>query len=172
MYNDYFKNIYSMSPKPLVSLFTVFLLVLSCSKKSIDVSAHYDYPVRCIGVELDGSVTLESFGKGRNYFDASEQAKKNAVHAVVFKGVKEGNGGCDRNPLLLTASAQSIYQDFFANFFKDGGAYKDFVSLKDERISNKRNRSARKSNQMQQRLVIVRVDRLALKKMLDNKNIN
>ena len=44
----------------------------------------------CMGVELDGSQTLKAWGTGRNYSDACEQAKKNAVRDVLFKGIKNG----------------------------------------------------------------------------------
>jgi hypothetical protein len=47
-----------------------------------------------------------------------------------------------------------------------------FVSLKDERIGNKLKRNVKKSEDMQQRKVIVRVDRLGLKKKLKEDNIN
>ena len=94
-------------------------LVAQVSRSGSD----YDFPSRCLGVELDGSSTIECYGKGRNYLDASEQAKKKAVYDVVFYGIKEGNGGCNANPLVFAPSAQEIYSDFISNFFKDGGKY-------------------------------------------------
>ena len=48
----------------------------------------------CLGVELDGSVTLRSWGTGRNRIDAVDQAKKNAVYHVLFKGIRKGNPEC------------------------------------------------------------------------------
>jgi len=133
--------------------------------------ANYTYEVSCLGTELDGSITLESYGMGRNYTDASEQAKKNAVQAVIFKGIKIGVGDCNKSPLLFTPNAEKKYEDYFASFFADNGPYLEFVSLKDERVVNKVKRNAKKSNQMQQRMVVVRVNRLALKKKLELDNI-
>lgn len=133
--------------------------------------AYYDYQARCLGVELDGSATIECFGKGRNYWDAAEQAKKNAVNAILFTGIKEGNGGCSRDPLILSSSVRELKQDYFAVFFADNGPYKDYVSLKDERIMNKIKRNAKKSKVMQQRQVVVRVDKIGLKKKLKEDGI-
>lgn len=133
--------------------------------------ANYTYEVSCLGTEMDGSITLESYGMGRNYSDASEQAKKNAVSTVIFKGIKIGVGDCNKSPLLLTSNAEKKYEDYFAAFFADNGPYMAYVSLKDEKILNKPKRNAKKSNQMQQRMVVVRVDRLALKKKLESDNI-
>jgi hypothetical protein len=150
----------------LLLLFLSFS-IYSIAQKKGQSGAYYDYSVRCQGVEMDGTLTLESYGKGRNYWDAAEQAKKNAVYVVVFKGVKDGNGGCNSDPLLISASADIIHEEYFANFFIDGGAYTDFVSMRDERAGSKIKRNAKKSKEMQQRMVVVRVNRLALKKKLE-----
>ncbi len=154
------------------SIAIAFGLALTSLNAQVSRSgSDYDFPSRCLGVELDGSVTIECYGKGRNYIDASEQAKKKAVYDVVFFGIKEGNGGCNSNPLVFAPSAQELYSNFIANFFKDGGKYAEYVSLSDERISNKVNRNAKKGQQAQQRLVVVRVDREGLKKYLSENDI-
>lgn len=153
---------------PLFICFSVYV----CAQKKNESGAYYDYNVRCIGVEMDGTATVESYGKGRNYWDAAEQAKKNAVYAIILKGVKDGNGGCNREPILFSASPEVQHEEYFANFFKDDGPYLKFVSLKDEKLANKLDRNAKKSKEMQQRMVVVRVDRLGLKKKLKEDNIN
>ncbi len=147
------------------------MAIFSSLAQKGESGAYYEYEVKCLGSEMDGSVTLEVYGRGRNYFDASEQAKKNAVQAVIFKGIKSGNAGCSSDPILVNSSAQTKYEDYFAGFFKDEGAYLEFVSLKDERIVPKASRNAKKSKQSQQRMVVVRVDRLGLKKKLAADNI-
>lgn len=154
----------------LLLLLLCFSIYSSAQKKG-QSGAYYDFSVRCQGVEMDGTLTLEAYGKGRNYWDAAEQAKKNAVYAVLFKGIKDGNGGCNSDPLLISASPEVIHEEYFASFFADGGAYTDFVSMRDERIGGKINRNAKKSKEMQQRMVVVRVNRLALKKKLESEKI-
>jgi hypothetical protein len=134
-------------------------------------SQEVDFQVRCQSNEGDGSVTLESFGKGRNYQDASEQAKKNAVKAVIFKGIRNGSDVCGFDPLLYNSNAERIHEVYFANFFKDGGEYLKYVSTKDEQIKNKVKRNKIKNSEDQQRLVIVRVEKLKLKAMLKQDNI-
>ena len=79
----------------LFFLKSVFLLSFFFINGVLFSQATYDHEVRCLGRELDGSLTLEAYGKGRNRFDASEQAKKEAVYSVIFKGIKAGNGGCE-----------------------------------------------------------------------------
>lgn len=87
--------------------------------------------IRCMGVELDGSQTLRVQGYGRNRSDAKEQAKKNAVWAVIFDGIRDGVEGCNMRPLVTEVNAKERYEDYFNLFFADDGEYKKYVSLRD-----------------------------------------
>lgn len=111
----------------------ITLLVLMSSAYA-DAQTQTNYArssVRCMGVELDGSQTLRVQGYGRNRIDAKEQAKKNAVWAVIFEGIREGSGGCNMRPLVTEVNAKERYEDYFNLFFADDGPYKEYVSLKD-----------------------------------------
>ena len=90
----------------------------------------------CISVEQDGSQTLRIFGKGRNRSDAVEQAKKNAVYEVLFKGVQKGNKGYNMRPVVTEVNARERYQDYFDIFFMDGGEYLKYVSMADRRLGS------------------------------------
>ena len=158
-----------------IKYLAIFLMFVSsvtyAQKKKNRSGARYTYDTKCMGTEMDGSYTLESWGKGRNIFDATEQAKKNAVRDVMLRGVKEGEGECSRDALIISPKAESKYEEYFAAFFTDDGPYLEFVSLKDERILNKVKRNVKRSKEMQQRMVVVRVNRLALKKKLKEDKI-
>lgn len=119
--------------------FIVALLGLSYANAQ-DQSVYARASVRCMGVELDGSQTLRVQGYGRNRADAKEQAKKNAVWAVIFQGIREGVEGCDMRPLVSEVNAQERYQNYFNIFFADNGEYQKYVSMKDTK-----HRSATKS---------------------------
>ena len=153
---------------------TIFLIFASsiagCQPKNRS-GAKYNYATKCMGTEMDGSYTLESWGKGRNIFDATEQAKKNAVRDVMLRGIKEGEGECSRDALIISPKAEANYEEYLAAFFTDDGPYKEFVSLRDERVLNKVKRNLKRSKEMQQRMVVVRVNRLALKKKLKEDKI-
>ena len=87
--------------------------------------------IKCLGTELDGSQTLRVTGYGRNRSDAKEQAKKNAVYAVIFDGVRDGVKGCNLRPLVTEVNARERYEDYFNIFFMDNGEYQKYVSLRD-----------------------------------------
>ena len=119
-----------------------------------------------MGVELDGSQTLKAWGNGRNRADAVEQAKKNAVRDVIFKGILEGKQDCNQKPIVFEINAQEKYEDYFNAFFADGGEYKSFISLKDERIFDKISRDKKKTSESVTNGIVVRVLRAELKKKL------
>jgi hypothetical protein len=148
-------------------VFTYLLLMLaSISFSQKKTAGYYIYKTECLGVELDGSQTLKAWGNGRNRADAVEQAKKNAVRDVIFKGIIEGKQDCNQKPIVFEINAQEKYEDYFNAFFADGGEYKNFISLKDERIFDKISRDRKKTSESVTNGVVVRVLRAELKKKL------
>lgn len=128
---------------------------------------YYTIESECLGSELDGSITLRAWGTGRNRFDAVDQAKKNALREVIFKGIRKGSPECNQRPLLPEVNAEMKYEDFFNRFFSDRtDDYKKFCSGKDERLDNKIFRRGRGDSKMVTYSVIVRVLRAELKDYL------
>jgi hypothetical protein len=155
--------------KILLKYFFVLFVMFSfnnCTSQKISNNTNYDFKTECMGTELDGSLTLKAWGKGRNYFDASTQAKKNAVRDVIFKGISKGASSCSKDPLLVGPRTETRHEDYFYKFFADGGEYEKYVSLKDEKLKNKIKRDKKKQSESVTRLVVVRVKRYDLKQKL------
>ena len=128
---------------------------------------YYTIESECLGSELDGSITLRAWGTGRNRFDAVDQAKKNALREVIFKGIRKGSPECNQRPLLPEVNAEMKYEDFFNRFFSDRtDDYKKFCSGKAERLDNKIFRRGMGASKMVTYSVIVRVLRAELKDYL------
>ena len=108
----------------------ILLVLLSCSPKIIH-SGYYSFESECLGIELDGSQTLKAWGRGKNRKDAVEQAKKNAVRDVIFKGIRKGSPECNLKPILVEVNAHERHEDYFNAFFADDGPYKDFITNDD-----------------------------------------
>ena len=104
----------------------LLLILAGCSSKK-SVSSYHSFESECLGVELDGSETLRAWGRGKNRTDAIEQAKKNAVRDVLFKGVVAGSRECSVRPLITEVNAQERYASYFNDFFRDGGEYLKYV---------------------------------------------
>ena len=101
-------------------------------------AAAFAQETECIGKEMDGSLTLRVWGTGRNRTDALEQAKKQAVYDVLFKGVTKGNTDYNMRPIMTEVNARQRYQDYFDIFFMDRGEYRKYVSMEDKRAGSTR----------------------------------
>jgi hypothetical protein len=127
-------------------IFNIVFVCLFCTLMSCNTSnklgAYYTYETECLGTELDGSYTLRAWGIGRNAVDAIEQARKNAVRDVIFKGITKGRNECQIKPILFEVNAYDRYRDYFNRFFTDKGPYNKYVNYKDKRAgSSKRQRT-------------------------------
>lgn len=87
-----------------------------------------NYEVECMGTGMDGTQLVKVWGFGKKPEDAIYQARKNAAHAVLFKGITGGKPGCMQSPLVTKPGAEVQHAEFFQNFFSDGGSYLRFVS--------------------------------------------
>lgn len=153
----------------LVTTLFFVLSLTSFSQRRTAQEGKYSYETECLGVELDGTQTLRVWGTGRNRKDAVEQAKKNAVREVLFKGIRGGE--CEMKPLVPEVNAEEKYESYFNKFFKDNGLYKFFVTLKDERIPNRIFRETKVSSNTVTIPVVVRVQRPQLKEQMKQDGI-
>lgn len=156
--------------RTMVQLTMIFVMTLcmSVDVQAQSVASFHDQPVECLGVELDGSQTLRSMGSGNTKFDAVEQAKKNAVWAVIFNGIRQGKAGCDMRPLLNEVNAKEKYEEYFNIFFADGGEYKKYVSMEDQK---RRSKDKSKNKYYKNYTITVRVLRSELKARLKQDNV-
>jgi hypothetical protein len=135
--------------------------------------AFYSYKTECLGVAFDGSQTLKTWGKGRYFPGALEQAKKNALRDVIFKGILDGSAECKTKPILMEVNAEEKYEAYFNKFFRDEiGEYRYYITLADEKIHRmvKPKQVARNEDQSTYSIV-VRVLRSELEQKLIQDNI-
>ena len=100
-----------------------------------------------------------------------EQAKKNAVHGVIFKGVPQGERGCVSQPALArNSNVEQEKQAYFNDFFAEGGKYMKFVNLTTDGAigPGDRVKISRKEYKMG---VIVSVNKALLRKELEDAGI-
>lgn len=153
-----------------IAAFLLLVSVSSCRKDTVISSqgAFYSFETECLGTELDGSQTVRAWGAGSNKADAVEQARKNALRDVIFKGVTAGSSGCSSRPLILEVNAQEKYEFYFNKFFADGGEYEKYATSEDE---NKTSRIKAKNSTQTNYGVVVRVKRAELRQHLIDDNI-
>lgn len=82
-----------------------------------------------------GYVYLRATGFGKNTKESQNEAIRNALSAVMFKGIPNSSV---KRPLVNQPGARQLHRDFFDGFFADNGQYLDYVvvlsTLSPERI--------------------------------------
>lgn len=146
-----------------LTLITLLMTAAGCSDPQRNIAGNYTFKTECMGVELDGSVTVKAWGNGRYRFtDAVDQAKKNAIRDVLFSGITEGRQDCNPRPVLGEVNAQLQHEEYFNRFFADRGEYREFVNAKDERLERRIHREKKKARESVTFGVILRVKRQEL----------
>jgi hypothetical protein len=150
-------------------LFLLVGFVVGCrttSDPQTKIAGNYSYNTQCVGIEGDGTQTLKAWGSGRNRSDAFEQACKNAVYDVLFKGIKDGKSECEMKPLAPELNARQKHETYFNIFFTDGGEYKKYISMDDEHTKYKGEREKKNGTGSDTYSTIVIVKRPQLKEKL------
>ena len=114
--------------KITLTLFILAAFIFSCKTKQTQAPT-YDYEVQCLGTGKQGTQLVKIWGYGKNPTEAIEQAKMNAVHAILFKGVATGSPGCIQRPLVTNNQAEEQYKTYFTEFFAINGKYLKYVTL-------------------------------------------
>ncbi|HBB92574.1 MAG TPA: hypothetical protein DC042_12875 [Bacteroidales bacterium] len=115
-----------------------FLSLEAQTRKEKKIAGYIDanYEVECLGTGTQGSQLMKVWGYGKNPEDAVIQAKRNAVHAVIFKGITAGQG-CMKRPILTDPGAEQSHATYFETFFAPAGRYLNFVSLSGEGVQDR-----------------------------------
>lgn len=107
----------------------LFSVCALANKKADKDTKNWRYEIEVVGVGTQGSDLIKVWSYSKKPQVAIEQAKKNAIHGIIFKGFV-GNGGTPgKKPLTNNPNLEQDRQDFFDAFFADGGKYLKFVSL-------------------------------------------
>lgn len=117
----------------LISFICALAFATAGMAQSTSVAAYTTNTLECLGTELDGSQTIRVSGIGRTRANSREQCRKNAVWAVIFKGVTGGIGNCNMRPLINEPNAEEKYEDYFNAFFTDKGEYLNYCSMEDNK---------------------------------------
>ena len=101
-------------------------LMAQLQKRKIAGYTPDNYEAVCAGVAREGGKMLKIWGFGRKPDLATIQAKRNAVHAMLFKGSLTGD--CTINAIVKDPDLIEQHQQYFDEFFKNGGAYLNYVA--------------------------------------------
>lgn len=115
----------------LILGFTVAVSAQSRKNAEKDTKA-WRYEIEAINVGVQGTYLIKAWTYSKKPDVAIEQAKKNAVHGIIFKGFAGKQGVPGQKPLVSNVNLEEEKGDFFNLFFKDGGKYMKFVTISND----------------------------------------
>lgn len=147
-------------------------------KKAEQDTQYWNYEVETTAKNNKGGYILKVWSYSKDPNVAEEQSKKNAIHAVVFKGVPEGTGTV-RTPgikALIPDDSSRPDDEFFSDFFAYGGDYMRYVTVSNNGFSDVVKLAKKKKDGTDKKSVYkfkvgltVTVDVPALRKYLESK---
>jgi hypothetical protein len=98
-------------------------------KKADKDTEQWRYEVEAVQTGTEGTYLVKVWSYSKKPKIAIEQAKKNAVHGVIFRGVTAKDRVPGQKPLTNNPNLEMEKQEFFDDFFADGGKYMKFVNV-------------------------------------------
>lgn len=87
------------------------------------------YEIEPVAVGSQGTYLIKVWSYSSDGRVAIEQAKKNAVHGVIFKGFAGGRGVPGQRPLADKPNLERENSQFFRSFFANNGNYMKYVNI-------------------------------------------
>lgn len=125
----------SIKLSTILILLSLFVFVQSTKaqkgkKKADKQTVAWRYEIEAEGTGVQGTYQIKVWSYSRNVETAIEQAKKNAVHGIIFKGYMSNGRIPGQKPLARNHDLYNENKAFFTDFFKTGsGDYMKFVTL-------------------------------------------
>lgn len=113
----------------IIILGSIQTLNAQARRKADKDTDRWRYEIEVVGTGVQGTYLIKVWSYSKKPDVAIEQAKKNAVHGVIFRGFAGKQGITGQKALSSNVNLVEEKSDFFEPFFKDNGKYIKFVSL-------------------------------------------
>lgn len=145
------------------------LCLCSCKPKEKLVA---DYNATIVEVGAQGTAVVKAWGVSSSIKNAKEEAKRNAVRAILFKGFPSSANvnSTDLRPMITDPNAEQAHKEYFEQFFKNDGKYLQFVQFADETGKIATGDMVRKGAQYKVGMVVI-VNKTNLRRELENAGI-
>ncbi len=142
----------------LIGIIILISIVKSCSYKTIP-TAEVNYLS-----SKEGTITMRAIGNGLNSEDAINDAEKNAINVLLFRGLPES----EQKVALIETNEDEVtntHKDYFTKFYKEK-RYRTFVMSSIQTTELIKKKGGKKSI-----TVDIKINLVALRKDLEQNNI-
>lgn len=99
-------------------------------RKADKQTVAWRYEIEAVATGIQGTYQIKVWSYSKHPETAIEQAKKNAIHGIIFKGFPTKDRVQGQKPLSRDVNLYDDNKKFFEDFFKTGsGDYMKFVTL-------------------------------------------
>lgn len=114
-----------------ISLFIFPNVSFAQSKREIKslMENFANYEVTTVKVAVDGTKFVKVWGYGKKVDAAIINAKKNAVHACLFRGLPGMETAMPTPPIIRDRNSFEDNNDYFMDFFMTGGDYIQYINV-------------------------------------------
>lgn len=151
---------------PIIIFFFVVFYLNGYGQKSKNELRDDEYEVKFVRTGLEGTILFKVFSYGKNEKSCLENAKRNAVKAVIFTGIP---GSDLQRPLATDPAAIEVHKDYFNAFFQENGKYRNFVALSSDGSINADDRM--RVGKMLKIGFVVSVQKASLRKELEQAGV-
>jgi hypothetical protein len=146
-----------------------FMVQAQAKRKADKDTEAWRYEIEAVQTGVQGTYLVKIWSYSKKPDIAIEQAKKNAVHGIIFRGFAGIPGVTGQKPLASNVNLEEEKADFFKPFFSDRGKYMKFVSVTNDGAVAAEDRL--KVGKEYKIGVIVSVDVMGLRKDLEDAGI-
>ncbi len=113
-----------------ISLLIILPGVYGQRRKKEDANTrNWRYEIEGVQTGVQGTYLIKVWTYSNRPDLAIEQAKKNAVHGIIFRGFAGTGRVPGKKPLAQSPNLEEEKSDFFSLFFGEGGKYMKYISL-------------------------------------------
>ncbi|MDP3358135.1 MAG: hypothetical protein Q8S41_02190 [Lutibacter sp.] len=103
----------------IIAVSSFMLLSFSASNRN--------YQTECITIETDGYISIKIWNIKKGVKYKPEQARRDAIHAILFSGISEGNRCATQPPILNNSEEQEKFKSIQKSFFANKGKWSMFT---------------------------------------------
>ena len=98
-------------------------------KKADNDTKNWRYEIEGVGEGKEGTYLIKVWTYSKKSKVAIEQAKKNAIHGIIFKGYTGVGRVSGQPPLTSDPGVEFEKADFFDPFFDENGGYMKYINV-------------------------------------------